>query len=1358
MSWLSDRLDEALAQINPFDKGRSAVTVRRDRPKPAPAQTVSRPAPVVNNLATRGASRVFDQLNPFDNNRTWQQRIPTQNKNLVQQAGQLGGQVARGVGQGTARTLNTVAAQIPQIDATARMYLAQATNNPTAYKNANYYAQAATDNFNRNKGGLINAGTLYSPEDVRTGSLATGLKRTVGGIAEAGLEVSSAGVGGFAGKQLFQQGLRQGARSQLPTIAKNAVLNTAQGATTAFNQDAGARDIARSALLSGAIGTAADVGLGAAGAGVVKYAPPVARQVVRGAQNFDETLSTPRNMPRLDVGDRAALEAFIDLQRGVLETSPKERSLILRDAMSAAQRHGIQLYDGDNMPADNVEQFFNNRRSVRQGGYVRNPLAQEPEAPQPGRTAPPLPPTTRLVTTAPDLPPKPIAQLETIGGGLVEPPEAPVTSSEVPTSRKTTRYASRTVPESEFVSDELGQEVRRNAPLYNVETERQRYTSSLSRLKQEGDDTFTQNITERLNAPMGKISSQDVADTQTIAAILDTKGDTASLQKAAELYDKLSEHLTAAGQTVQAAAILARRTPEGLRYHAQRTLKQNNVTLTPELQQNLTKLIAEVKRAPSGTPEGDLARHRVNQFVNDQIPSSAFDKGINVWRAGLLTAPTTTGGNLLGNTGESLVRKGFVNPVATGADALMSLFTGKRTQTLAPTGSATKGAIEGASKLPNYMKTGFDERNALTKYDTKELTYKNKAVGAYVNGVYRLMSVADQPYWYAARKEALGSIAKAEAINNNIPFGQRKQWVNKFMKDPPTEALERATAEAMYATFQNKTALGSMASGLKRGAGKARPIADFFIPFTQVPASIATRIVERTPVGTATEVVRQFINVKKGGAFDQRALSQAIGNGSFGPAVFAAGYSLANSGMLTFGYPEDPKERELWEAEGKQPYSVRVGDRWYSLNYLQPFGTLLAMGGQAKDAVSKGANMGEVISQGIATAGQSVSNQSFLKGIGGVLEVVDDPQRFAETWVGNTTSSLVPNFVRSAARAADPVQREAKGVVEGVKGAIPGLRQTLPEKRDTLGNPLPAKDNFFNQFMNPLRPSIARDNKNPVISEARRLYEQDNGVLPSLVNRTSLGEGTELDKNQIRDLQGRVSKRVGSAWGELIKTQEYKTLSDEDKAKALKNLSSDISAVEKREYAAEHSLGQYSPGFTGKERKLTSNQKRIAKGTIKLTSYARSSDDTDSSEYYDAPDAEYKVALERYEQDKSEGKITKVKNIERSRELQKLKVGSKFDKNVRDLYGMNKSQIYQFITTDAEGKKFADSLAAYDKALYDAGLNNSLKFKNGFAPAARGGGGGKKKSKFDYKLYGMADPLSTERSLRKLVEEAVLKA
>lgn len=740
-------------------------------------------------------------------------------------------------------------------------------------------------------------------------------------------------------------------------------------------------------------------------------------------------------------------------------------------------------------------------------------------------------------------------------------------------------------------------------------------------------------LNTRLNVPEGRITDREVADTIALAKRLDGKG---SFEDASNLYEKLAAHLTKQGQSVQAASLLARRTPEGLRYHAQKLLKRSGVELNEGQQKQLQGLVEKVRKTKPDTEARDRAVYDVTKYVNDRIPSSAGDKIVNLWRAGLLTAPTTTAGNILGNTGEAIVRKGFVNPVATAADAAMSVFTGKRTQTLASPGSAAEGFVKGAKTLPDYLRTGYDPRNLGKKYEqTRPLNYGDgplgKALGGYVNGVYRLMGTADAPFSVAAEREALSSIAGAEAINRGLKGKAKADFIKDFMDNPTDTALSRARQEADFATFKNPTVLGKAAVGLKRPLG---PVGDFVVPFTQVPAAIATRLVQRTPVGIATEIVKQIRAVKAGQAFDQRAMAQAIGNGTFGVVAIGAGLALAKDNLLTFGYPTDTKERKLWEAEGKQPYSVRIGDRWYSLNYLQPFGMLLAIGGQAQEDISGGKNPTEVMTKALATAGQAIQEQSFLKGINGVLSAVSDPERGAQKWMENTTSSVVPNFIRSGARAADEVQRKPETIVEGVKSGIPGLRGQVPTKDDLFGEPLPAKDNFLNQYANPLRPSIARD-VDPLTAEIRRLQDVDLAKIPSQIRKDSFGKDVTLTGEQVKELQTNVGAGVKQAWSQVVETPEYAGLPDEQKSKVLDRISRDVLAVEKYKYAELKGLelpedltakqsaimdGIFDPSsYTAPPKPKVSQKKTRKKVTARKASGARRSVAKGSSRFAGSP-------------------------------------------------------------------------------------------------------------------------------------------
>lgn len=434
---LRKRLEEAVAQINPFDGGRTASTVRAARSS-APARTVRQAQvpynPSFEKRMNRGldqglswekiandnkvdvnsvrrfseanrpgygikppernlASKLYDQVNIFDNNRTFKQGTPTQAKSSFQQAGQFGSQVTRGTVGGTARVLNTLAAQVPQVYGTGRMLLADATNNDLAWQNANSFTQAANDQFRRGQGGLFNTGTLYGADEAKQGDFATGIKRIGGGIAESGLEAASLGIGGFVGKKLIDQGLKQGFKTQLPNIAKNALLNTGQGAAMAYNQDAGAKDIARSALLSGVLGTGADVGLGVAGAAASKVTTKLVN-TVKDAPPLNEAGSVRLPFSEGDPGaDLLRINNPDNARMGLDINNPDGaniKPLKINNPMGAATGKQLKIKAnttlvGDNLSGAAQQSHLGKNRfglpKLNEQGSIKNPFS-EPEKPK----------------------------------------------------------------------------------------------------------------------------------------------------------------------------------------------------------------------------------------------------------------------------------------------------------------------------------------------------------------------------------------------------------------------------------------------------------------------------------------------------------------------------------------------------------------------------------------------------------------------------------------------------------------------------------------------------------------------------------------------------------------------------------------------------------------------------------------------------------------------------------------------------------------------------------------------------------------------------------------------------------------
>jgi hypothetical protein len=730
----------------------------------------------------------------------------------------------------------------------------------------------------------------------------------------------------------------------------------------------------------------------------------------------------------------------------------------------------------------------------------------------------------------------------------------------------------------------------------------------------------TKDVTDSLNQKVGTINDKNVADAIAVAKAHDAKG---NVQQSSDIYEKLAEHLTKQGQSIQAASLLSHQTPEGLQYGAQKALKKAGVELTPDIQGKLKTAIDEVRNAKPGT-ERDYAVKKLQKMVSDHTPTGASDKISSVWKAGLLTGVKTQTGNWLSN-GTFQVLHTASNPLAVGIDKAISKFTGVRTKSLTTKGIGS-GLGEGITKAGKYLKSGIDERKAIdNKYDTHgEVNFKNKALNTYVNGVFRLMGAADRPTYYSQLRNSLHDLALTDAVNKRIPREQVANHVKQFLVSPPTNAFQTATNEAEKAVLGNDTALNSIISGVRQSTeqiknplarGTAKTAVNFVAPFTKVPSAFLNRVIDFSPVGAVKEVAMQMSEHK----LDQRALSTALSEATTGTALIYLGYQAAQNNLLSGNYPSgDQKEAQRWKAEGIQPNSIKVGDKWLSLNYFGPLGLLFNAGQRVNDAAKQGENTAGQGIAAVAGAPKDLMGQSFLQGLSGFTNAVNDPTRSAKTYVNSQGSSVVPTIVGDVANATDKMQRQSDTLGQTIQGKIPGVRQGLKPKQDVYGNTLQAKAGAADQLANPLRPSNDLSKNNAVLSEVNRLHTADskNGdlqVTPLPVGKTVNIEGkkVQLNNNQRYDLQKQIGQATQSNWSKLIKTPEYQADDDMGKAKRLTGMRQDATELATRQYVTNNNLGTYTKAISKSAAALASGDlSKYTTGKSKTATTSKKSSST----------------------------------------------------------------------------------------------------------------------------------------------------
>jgi len=630
-------------------------------------------------------------------------------------------------------------------------------------------------------------------------------------------------------------------------------------------------------------------------------------------------------------------------------------------------------------------------------------------------------------------------------------------------------------------------------------------------------------------------------------------------EKAAELGNDMAKRLTELGRSVQAASILARLTPEGQIRFAAKTIQKYNEEITktkggllglkkliPELTPEQTREIIDAMQEIQEMPDGEARAIRfrdLQNYISDLVPTPIYDKIVTLWKAGLLTGLKTSGVNLLANFSHAFGTEVIKDVPAVMVDSLASLFTGKRTTTFTLKG--VEGVKEGISKGWRFLKTGYDERNVLTKLDYQRANFGKSKIGrvlqVYEESVFKLLGAEDQPFYYGAKARSLYDQAGAQAINSGLKGAKAKVFIDNLVSNPTDEMLLYAVADAETAVFQNKTVLSEAAGHLRKIAG-----AEFIVPFTKTPSAVAMQILNYSPVGITKTI---FQNAGKG-KFDQRDFSKGTGRGLVGVAILALGAYLFRKEVITLDRPASEGERKMWELESRKANSIKVGNKYRSVQVLGPAGNLLLIGAQFQNAFNKSGSPTEAMAKGTFGSLKAFSEQTYLTGISSGLEAFKEPERMGESFAGGLISSVIPTIMADIAKATDPLQRRAENITQRVMARVPILSQALEPQVDILGERRPRMENFLETIADPTRPST--EIKEPVTREIRRLIDTGQKI-----STTQVGDRKGyriLTQKQNTDLWQRAGSIAYEKIMTLMEIPAYETAPDDLKAKKVNEI------------------------------------------------------------------------------------------------------------------------------------------------------------------------------------------------------------
>ncbi len=526
-------------------------------------------------------------------------------------------------------------------------------------------------------------------------------------------------------------------------------------------------------------------------------------------------------------------------------------------------------------------------------------------------------------------------------------------------------------------------------------------------------------------------------------------------------------------------------------------------------------------------------------LLADEVTTSNWQDKWDAWRYfSMLSKPSTHIRNTNGNIAMNVV-SGVKNDLAAVMESALDAVSPngiQRTKALLnPLSEADRKLLKAASNDANgvYRQLSGSKYGAVEGILGQSKAFRGK-LGSKLQWLMDknsdLLELEDWLGLQAKYTTSLAGYMKANGIDPKVLSG-----VDDLSKSIAESAREYAIKEAQQATFHEASTTAealTQFSKTMRNSDKAAPralgmLVEGVMPFKKTPINIVKTAGRYSPL-SILKAVGQGISAIKTGKYTASEVINSLAEGLTGSGILALGVYLGSNGIIRGSGGVDKKQAQFDELQGKQDYSIQIGDKNYTIDWLAPAALPLLVGVELQNAL---AGDGEVDSSEVINAlaglADPVIETTMMSGISDALAAVrnaeDGKEAFAE-FVSNAMlgylSQGVPSSLGGAARAIDNTRRTSKSDETGVSGQIqsfinrtknkiPFLSEQSPEYVDAWGRTqenFQAGDNlvsnFAYQFFSP--GYYSEENTTPVDNYVQSLYDVtgDAGVLPAMLSRS----------------------------------------------------------------------------------------------------------------------------------------------------------------------------------------------------------------------------------------------------------------
>lgn len=412
------------------------------------------------------------------------------------------------------------------------------------------------------------------------------------------------------------------------------------------------------------------------------------------------------------------------------------------------------------------------------------------------------------------------------------------------------------------------------------------------------------------------------------------------------------------------------------------------------------------------------------------------DKLYEYWINSILSGPSTHAANLLGNTANAAYELG----IKRFTEALINTVAGRK-------GGATFQEFKEMARAFNWSNAvkAFKEARDLEVIDPsgKFMENRNVAIGGKLGRAVRypgrLLNAADALAKAIIEPMETAAYACRLGVGKGLSGNDLQNFVQKQLTDKNSQSYQWGKERAKELAFQEDPGYFVNAlMALRETPGFMGTALRIVLPFIKTPTNILLQGARKSPLGIFPLIFVDTVSrIKNKQGFDgeyiAKAAEQIIAWGAF-MAIYGMGDddelpfitgSSAPYGSAEYGF----------KANKVPPYSIRIGDTWYSYKRIEPLATGLAVIADSIQALKNARNGKDgmaVIKDLFRGAKQIVVEKSFLDSLGEMQKVADDPQNFVRA-VTNPARGLVPNIFTQMRQAFDENVQDNKSREKGLE-------------------------------------------------------------------------------------------------------------------------------------------------------------------------------------------------------------------------------------------------------------------------------------------------------------------------------------